>query len=128
MIEHVTMTTLTNLEATPASQPLFLYGTISCGADTWSGALSKGRQVFSVDSRLRSEDPTHRTNYHRTKWSTYPNLDLLVVMNDDKTFWKQSWMEDWGQPLRAKNLLVFHGLQVLTLHQGKWLKAWCNSC
>ena len=121
------MTTLANLEETPARQPLFLYGTISCGADTWNSALGKGRQVFSMDSRLRSEDPTHRTNYHRNNWSKYPNLDLLIVKNSQANKASQHWVTEWGQPSRAKNMLVFHGLEVLTLNQGKWFKAWCKN-
>ena len=103
---------------------LFLYGTIACGADTWSGTLGGGRQIFSMDSRLCSEDPTHRTTYHRKNWSKYPNLDLLIITNIMKSRDSRKWIEDWGQPERAKNLLGFHGTDVLTHQQGKWYKSW----
>ena len=73
------MTTYTNLEKSPNTQSPFLYGTISCGADTWDSALGKGKLEFSYDSRLRSESPLHLTNYYRTKWSKYPTLDLLII-------------------------------------------------
>ena len=104
----------------------FLYGTISCGADTWSGALGGGRQVFSVDSRLRSDNLSHRTNYHRTDWSKYPNLDLLIISNIIKSRKDRKWIEDWGRPERARNLLVFDGPGILTDQQGKGYKGWCK--
>ena len=118
------MTTLTNLEETPHTQTPFLYGTISCGADTWANALGKGRQVFSYDSRLRSEDPLHRTNYHRTNWTKYPNLNLLIVQENTIDKINQLWMKDWGQPDRARHILVFHGVQTLTAHLEKGYKSW----
>ena len=39
----------------------------------------------------------------------------------------QYWVSEWGQPSRAKNLLVFHDMEVLTSYQGKWFKAWCKA-
>ena len=117
---------LANLEETPISQPPFTFGTISCGADTWKGTLGKGRQVFSMDSRLRSDDPSHRSNYHRTNWSKYPNLDLLIIKINGMKRWDLHWMTEWGHPSRARNLLVFHAPEVLTLGKGKWFKAWCK--
>ena len=77
-----------------------------------------------MDSRLRSEDPTHRTNYQRTNWSKYPNLDLLIVMKSNVKKKNQYWLSEWGHPSRANNILVFHGMEVLTSYQGKWFKAW----
>ena len=108
------VTTLVNLEDTPKPLPPFLYGSISCGADTWSTSLSRGRQVFSFDSRLRSEDSLHRTNYHRTNWSKYPNLDLLLVQDNKMDKFHRHWMKDWGHPDRAKHILVVHGSTALT--------------
>ena len=116
---------LANLEETPTSQPPFIFGTISCGADTWKSALSKGRQAFSMDSRLRSDDPKHRTNFHRTNWSKYPNLDLLIINNTDIKS-KHHWETEWGTPARAKNLLVFHAHGTLTSQKGNWFKNWCK--
>ena len=118
------MTTLLNLDIIPKSQSLFLYGTISCGADTWSSSLGKGRQVFSYDSRLRSEDTLHRTNYQRTNWSKYPNLDLLLVHSTKMDKLHDKWMNDWGHPTRAKHILVIHGPQALTAFNGKGFKSW----
>ena len=120
------VTTLLNLEDTPKSLPLFLYGSISCGADTWSVSLGKGRQVFSCDDRLRSKKTLHRSNYHRTKWSKYPNLDLLLVCMDNMDDSEHGWMKDWGYPNRSKNILVLHGLQALTSCAGKGYKSWCK--
>ena len=117
---------LANLEETPTRQPLFTFGTISCGVDTWKGALGKGRQAFSMDSRLRSDDPSHRSNYHRTQWSKYPDLDLLIIKLTGTRKKDLHWMSDWGHPARSKNLLVFHAPEVLTLGKGKWFKAWCT--
>ena len=76
------MTMLTNLEINPSCQPIFLYGTTSCGADILNAVLGKGRLIFSVNSRLRSENPVHRTKYFRTEWSKYPKMDLLAVAED----------------------------------------------
>ena len=113
------MTTFANLETPPRGQSPFLYGTIVCGADTWKTALGKGEQVFSFDSRLRSQDPTHRINYSRTDWTKYPALDLLIVMDDKMNTFHDKWMEDWVTLTRAKHLLIFHGVQALTAYSGK---------
>ena len=115
---------LANLEEAPRDQSPFLYGTLQCGADTWQSTLGKGRQIFSYDSRLRSSDESHRTNYYRTKWDTYPQLDLLIVMDDKMDKFHDRWMTDWGKPSRAKNILVFHGRQSLTSFGGKGFKSW----
>ena len=115
---------LKNLEAAPRDQPPFLYGTLQCGADTWQSALGRGRQVFSCDSRLRSTDKTHRTNYYRTKWDTYPRLNLLIIMDDKMDRFHDAWMTDWGRPSRAQHLLVVHGMQCLTSFGGKGFKSW----
>ena len=98
---------LANLEEAPRDQSPFLYGTLQCGADTWQSTLGKGRQIFSYDSRLRSSDESHRTNYYRTKWDTYPQLDLLIVMDDKMDKFHDRWMTDWGRPSRAKNIWYF---------------------
>ena len=79
-----------------------------------------------MDARLRSNDPRHRTNYHRTVWSKYPNLDLLIINNLDITKSKHHWETDWGTPTRARNLLVFHSDKILTSYEGKWFKSWCK--
>ena len=123
---EINMTTVTNLEESPSTMSPFLYGTISCGADTWSGALGGGRQVFSMDSRLRSDYSTHRTNYHRTDWSKYPNLDLLIISKIVKSKKDMKWMDDWGKPERARNLLVIDSPEILTDQQGKGYKGWCK--
>ena len=124
---NVDMTTLANLESTPDSQHLFLYGSISCGADTWKVSLGKGKQIFSFDHRLRSSKEFHRTNYFRTNWSKYPALDLLLVQDAEFNKLHQHWMEDWGHPSRARHLLVFHGLNFLTAGGGKGFKAWSKT-
>ena len=113
-----------NLENTPRSQPLFLYGSISCGADTWSSSLGKGRQVFSFDSRLRSEDTFYRTSYYRTNWSKYPNLDLLLVQGNKTDQFHEQWMTDWWYPSRARNILVIHRPHTLTAFNGKGFNSW----
>ena len=77
MNDDVTMSQ--NLEETPLFESPFLYGTISCGADTWRNALGKGSQISSFENQLRSEDPVHRTNYHRTNCNKYPSLNPLIV-------------------------------------------------
>ena len=115
---------LTNLEAAPRDPLSFLYGTLQCGADTWQDTLGKGQQIFSYDSRLRGSDQSHRTNYYRTKWDTYPQLDLLIVMDDKMDKFHEHWMTDWGRPSRARHILVFHGLQFLTSYGGKGFKSW----
>ena len=117
---------LMNLEETPEPGPPFLYGTIACGADTWRNALGRGHQIFSYDSRLRSADPKHRTNYHRTNWNKYPSLNLLVVQENTNSKINQLWMKDWGFPHRATHLLVFHGNQTITHQLGNTYKAWCK--
>ena len=118
------MTTFTNLETAPDNQAPFLFGTISCGADTWASALGKGELVFFFDSRLRSEKPTHKTNYYRTKWSQYPVLDLLIVSESKMDKIHDRWMKDWGLPTRARNVLVFHYTSFLMSHHGKGYKSW----
>ena len=120
------MTILNNLEETPNTLATFRYGTISCGADTWSSALGKGSQVFSYDSRLRSNNSIHRTNYHRTNWAKYPNLNLLIVQENTTNKISPLWLKDWGCPDRARHILVFHGLQSLTSQLGKGYKNWCQ--
>ena len=115
---------LTNLEESPRGQSSFLYGTLKCGADTWRSALGRGRQVFSFDSRLRSDDKSHRTNYYRTNWGDYPQLDLLVVMDNGMDKFHDHWMEDWARLSRARHMLVFHGIQLLTSFGGKGFKSW----
>ena len=120
------MTTLNNLEETSRTKTPFLYGTISCGADTWVNALGKGRQVFSYDGRLRSNNDIHRTNYHRTNWSKYPNLNLLIVQENTSNKISPLWLKDWGCPERARHILVFHGIRSLTSQLGKGYKNWCK--
>ena len=120
------VTTLMNLEDTSKFLPHILYGSISCGAGTWSTSLRQGEQVFSFDSRLRSEDSLHRTNYHRTNWSKFPSLDLLLIHENKMDKLHHRWMKDWGHPDRAKNILVVHGSTALTSFEGKWYKAWCK--
>ena len=118
------MTILTNLEESPKDLSSFLYGTLNCGADTWRSTLGRGRQIFSFDSRLRSSDKSHRTNYYRTNWGKYPQLDLLVVMDNRMDKFHDHWMEDWGRLSRSKHILVFHGIQLLTSCGGKGFKSW----
>ena len=120
------MTILNHLEETPNTLATFLYGTISCGADTWVSALGKGSQVFSYDGRLRSKDTIHRTNYHRTNWAKYPNLNLLIVQENTNSKISPLWLKDWGSPTRARNILVFHGIHSLTCQLGKGYKNWCK--
>lgn len=121
------MTTFENLESPPRNQTPFKYGTISCGADTWGSALGKGDQVYSCDGRLRSPNIKHRTNYYRTKWSQYPTLDLLIVSESRMDRLHDAWMDDWGSPTRAKNILIFHDITFLVSKQGKGYKAWGKS-
>ena len=118
------MTILTNLEESPKDLSPFLYGTLNCGADTWQSTLGRGRQIFSFDSRLRSSDKSHRTDYYRTNWGKYPQLDLLVVMDNNMDKFHDHWMEDWGRVSRSKHILVFHGIQLLTAFGGKGFKSW----
>ena len=118
------MTTFANLENPPTNQPPFKYGTISCGADTWVSALGKGEQVFSCDGRLRSQSVKHRTNYYRTKWSQYSSLDLLIVCESKMDKLHDAWMDEWGSPNRAKNILVFHDISFLMSKQGNGYKTW----
>jgi len=125
LIEHITKATVTNLEVTPTSQYPFLYCIISCGTDTLKGALSKGKHI-SMDSRLRSEDPTHCTNYHRTNWSKLPSLDLLMILNLVTNKTSQDWMTEWGWPARGKELASLPWIQVIASHQGKRFKGWCK--
>ena len=120
------MTILNHLEETPNTLATFLYGTISCGADTWVSALGKGSQVFSYDGRLRSKNTIHRTNYHRTNWAKYPNLNLLIVQENTNSKISPLWLKDWGSPIRARNILVFHGIHSLTCQLGKGYKNWCQ--
>ena len=124
---NMDMTTLLNLEGTPDSQHLFLYGSIACGADTWKESLGKGKQVFSFDHRLRSDKDFHRTNYFRTNWSKYPRVDLLLVQDIGLDKLHKQWMEDWGHPSRARHLLVFHGSDFLTAGGGKGFKSWSKT-
>ena len=123
----VGVTTFTNLENVPKNRPPFKYGVISCGADTWGGALGKGELVFSCDGRLRSGCPKHRTNYFRTKWAQYPVLDLLVVVESKMDKMHDAWMGDWGLTTRSRNILVFHDTSFLLSRQGKGYKAWGKS-
>ena len=73
------MTMNTHLEISPTDTRTFRYGTISCGADTYSGIWTKGTQVFTCDDRLRSTEGNHHPNFFRTPWKKYGHLDLLVV-------------------------------------------------
>ena len=123
-LQDINMTMFTNLEAAPRNQSSFLYGTLQCGADTWQSTLGQGQQIFSYDSRLRGSDKSHRTNYFRTKWDTYPQLDLLIVMDEKMDSFHEHWMADWGRPSRAKHILVFHGLEFLVSFGGKGFKSW----
>ena len=118
------MTTFSNLERPPTSQPPFKYGTISCGADTWVSALGKGEQVFSCDGKLRSASAKHRTNFYRTKWCQYPSIDLLIVCESKMDKLHDAWMDEWGSPTRARNILVFHDISFLMSKQGNGYKAW----
>ena len=98
-----------NLEETPLFESPFLYGTISCGADTWRNALGREEQIFSYDDRLRSTNPVHRTNYHRTKYDKYSSLNLIIVQAKTMKNISQLWMNAWAYRHRAANILVFHG-------------------
>ena len=111
------------MEEPPSNQYPSLYGTLMCGADTWTSALGKERRVFSFNSRLRSQYVYHRTNYYRTKWTNYPSLDLLIVKDEHMGKMHDHWMEDWAKPSRAKHLLVFHGMEALLLYGGKGFKS-----
>ena len=116
--------TLIHLESTPNPLPPFLYASISYGADTRSSTLGKGRQIFSFDSQLRSEESLHRTNYYRENWSKYPNLDLLLVHDTKMNKSHDQWVKDWGYLSRAKHTLVVHGKQALKAYKGKGFKSW----
>ena len=59
----VNITMSSNLELSPNDEHTFTYGTISCGADTYSGTWSKGKQIFSCNNRLRSKCESHCTNF-----------------------------------------------------------------
>ena len=85
--------------------------------------MGKGRHIFSFDNRLLSEDPVHRTNYHRTNWNKYPSLNLLIVQENTINKINQLWMKDWGFPRRATNVLVFHGAHTLTSQLGNGYKS-----
>ena len=55
LADDINMTMSTNLEISPTKKRTFTYGTISCGADTYNGIWTKGKEVFSCDHRLRSK-------------------------------------------------------------------------
>ena len=123
----VNMTMSTSLEISPSNTRTFTYGTISCGADTYSSIWSKGKQIFSCDNRLRSECNTHRTNFFRTSWNNYDQLDLLVVMDTGIDKLHMGWMNSWGYVHRAKCILVFHGMDNLVSSQGVGFQKWCKT-
>ena len=89
--------------------------------------FGKGTAHFSFDSRVRGKDSSHRTNYFRTNWAKYPTLDLLIIKDDHAGNFHDRWMEDWASPSRAKHLLVFHGVKILTLYSGKGFQSWGKS-
>ena len=117
----------TNLEISPNDEHTFTYGTISCGADTYSGTWSKGKQVFSCDNRLRSKCESHRTNFFRTQWEKYKQLDLLVVMDTSINKLHSGWMNTWGHIHKARCLLVFHSEDVLVSSRGVGFQKWCKT-
>ena len=123
----VNVTMKTNLEISPSNTHTFTYGTIGCGADTYSSIWSKGKQLFSCDNRLRSECNTHRTNFFRTSWEKYQQLDLLVIMDTKLDKLHIGWMKIWGYPHRARCILVFHGMDMLVSSQGVGFQKWCKS-
>ena len=92
------MTTRTNLEVSTLDRDNFLYGTISCGVDTWSGIWNKGVLVFSCNHRLRSDNKVHRMSYSRTKWFKHPSFDFIVVRNTKNTSFQHPWIERLGVP------------------------------
>ena len=120
------MTMTTNLEISLSDKRTFNYGTISCGADTCSGVWTKGNQVFSYDDRLRSNSKNHHTNFFRTPWKKYGCVDILMVTDSDTNQAHRDWVNIWGYPHRATNLLVFHQDEYLTSHQGNGFKKWCK--
>ena len=123
----VNVTMSTSLEISPNNKHTFTYGTILCGADTYSSTWSKGKQVFSCDSRLRSKCETHRTNFFRTPWESYKQLDLLVVMDADINKLHSGWMNIWGYIHRARSLLIFHGDSILFSFNGVGFQKWCKT-
>ena len=122
----VCMTMTTNLEIAPNDKRTFRYGTIACGADTYSGIWTKGTQVFSCDDRLRSKANNHHSNLFRTSWKKYDCLDLLVVNDQQMGKSHRKWMDTWGHIDRAKCILVFHGNHSLVAHNGIGFQKWCK--
>ena len=120
------MTMIANLEISLSDRRTFTYGTISCGADTYSGVWTKGTQVFSYDDRLRSSAKSHHTNFFRTSWKKYGCVDLLIVTDSDTDQAHHDWVNIWGYSHRATNLLVFHSDNILTSHKGNGFKKWCK--
>ena len=120
------MTMSTNLEISPTKKRTFTYGTISCGADTYNGIWTKGKEVFSCDHRLRSKSPNHRTNFFRTSWEKYNQLDLLIIMDANTNKLHSEWRNVWGHPDRAKCLLVFHEDMALMASDGVDYRKWCK--
>ena len=120
------MTMIANLEISLSDRRTFNYGTISCGADTYSGVWTKGTQVFSYDDRLRSSAKSHHTNFFRTPWKKYGCVDLLIVTDSDTDQAHHDWVNTWGYSHRATNLLVFHSDNILTSHKGNGFKKWCK--
>lgn len=108
------MTTLPNLEETQNTKTPFLYGTLSYGVDTWWSAFEKEKYGFSYNSRLRSEHISNRTNYHRTDWTTYPDMDLFIFQNNKIDKFHNQWMEDWGHQDRDEHVLLIHGVEFIT--------------
>ena len=122
----INMTMTTHLEISPTDTRTFRYGTISCGADTYSGIWTKGTQVFSCDDRLRSNESSHHPNFFRTPWKKYGHLDLLVVMDLAMDQLHHAWINVWGHIDRANCLLIFHRDQFLSSHNGNGLQRWCK--
>ena len=120
------MTMKTNLETSPTDTRTFRYGTISCGADTYSGIWTKGTQVFTCDDRLRSTESNHHPNFFRTPWKKYGHLDLLVVTDLVMDKLHHEWINIWGHIERANCLLIFHKDQFLSSHNGSGLQRWCK--
>ena len=93
---------IANLEISLSDRRTFNYGTISCGADTYSGVWTKGTQVFSYDDRLRSDVKNHHTNFFRTSWKKYGRVDISMVTDSDTDQAHRDWVNIWGYPHRAK--------------------------
>ena len=126
LVNGVNMTMSTNLEISPTDKRTFEYGTIACGADTYDGIWTKGKHIFSCDPTLRSECKSHRSNFFRTRWEKYNQLDLLIAMDNNMNKLHSGWIDTWGHTDRAKCLLIFHGSDALVASNGGGFQKWCK--